>query len=176
MSRKSPLEKIIDAAAERMADFVRLHHDYATDAESPIEAILHAAIITEFHLGCLDHSHSFGFLYEVGTMDECEIYDRANAGRVSLMLWAQAPILNYRADILIMSKNLAGQWMKLVVECDGHDFHERTKEQAAKDRSRDREMQGAGYTVFRFTGAEIYRDPVKCAQQVVAWADKAIFG
>jgi hypothetical protein len=54
----------------------------------------------------------------------------------------------------------------VIVECDGHDFHERTKEQAAKDRSRDRRMQAEGYKVFRFTGAEIWADAVGCAREV----------
>ena len=37
---------------------------------------------------------------------------------------------------------------QVVVECDGHDFHERTKEQAANDRERDRGLQGLGFSVF----------------------------
>jgi hypothetical protein len=46
--------------------------------------------------------------------------------------------------------------LKLAIEIDGHNFHERTKAQAKRDRSRDRALTSAGYTVFRFTGAEIY--------------------
>lgn len=56
---------------------------------------------------------------------------------------------------------------KLVVECDGHKFHEKTPEQAKKDKSRDRDLLSRGYPVIRFTGSEIYRDPLKCAEQVV---------
>lgn len=63
-------------------------------------------------------------------------------------------------------------WRTLVVECDGHDFHERTKEQAAKDRARDRHLLLEGYEVFRFTGSELWRDPWGCAGQVIAWAEK----
>jgi very-short-patch-repair endonuclease len=60
----------------------------------------------------------------------------------------------------------------LAVECDGHDFHERTKEQAARDRSRDRALQAAGYTVMRFTGSELYRDPMRCVREVLEWAHR----
>ncbi len=49
-----------------------------------------------------------------------------------------------------------------VIECDGHDFHERTKEQAQRDKKRDRELQAAGYKVFRFTGSEIWRSRGEC--------------
>ena len=54
----------------------------------------------------------------------------------------------------------------IIVECDGHDYHERTKEQAAHDKSRDRFLVAEGYRVMRFTGYEIYRDPLKCAREV----------
>lgn len=77
----------------------------------------------------------------------------------------QVPILTYRADFVIC-ENTENPSL-IVVECDGHDFHERTKEQAERDRRRDREMQSAGYRVFRFTGREIYRDAFKCADEVI---------
>jgi hypothetical protein len=56
----------------------------------------------------------------------------------------------------------------IAVECDGHDFHEKTKEQAAADKARDREIVAAGITVLRFTGSEIWKDAEKCAQEVEA--------
>lgn len=65
-------------------------------------------------------------------------------------------------------------WRTLIIECDGHDFHERTKEQAKRDRSRDRDAQMEGATVFRFTGAELYRDSWDCASRVIDWAMRGI--
>jgi len=67
--------------------------------------------------------------------------------------------------------NLSVNWadgtgIKIAVECDGHDFHEKTKEQAKKDRQRERALTSAGYTVVRFTGSEIYKDPYKCAEEL----------
>lgn len=55
---------------------------------------------------------------------------------------------------------------RLIVECDGHDFHEKTKEQAARDKRRDRTLQALGYKVFRFTGSEVYKDAIACAKEV----------
>lgn len=55
---------------------------------------------------------------------------------------------------------------RLVVEIDGHDFHKRTKEQARRDKSRDRFMTLEGYTILRFTGSEIYREPTQAANEV----------
>jgi hypothetical protein len=57
-----------------------------------------------------------------------------------------------------------------VIEIDGHDFHERTKEQAAADRKRDRVLSALGYTVIRFTGSEVYAAPSDCAREAVALA------
>jgi very-short-patch-repair endonuclease len=78
----------------------------------------------------------------------------------------QHELLSYRVDAALWFRNYQGELIGLVIECDGHDYHERTKKQAARDRSRDRELLTAGYYVMRFTGAEIYADPAKCARQV----------
>lgn len=55
---------------------------------------------------------------------------------------------------------------RIAVECDGHEWHERTKEQAARDKSRDRALVAAGWRVIRFTGSEIWADPRRCALEV----------
>ena len=65
--------------------------------------------------------------------------------------------------------------MRLIVECDGHDYHERTKEQAKRDRARDRMLQEKGYTIYRFTGSELFNGAFECATQVVRWAENAVW-
>lgn len=79
---------------------------------------------------------------------------------------AQAPILGgkYRADFLIEDEP---EGVLIVVECDGHGHHERTREQAIRDRKRDRAMTAAGIRVLRFTGSEIHADAVACVKEVV---------
>lgn len=47
---------------------------------------------------------------------------------------------------------------KIVIECDGHEFHEKTKEQAKNDKSRDRYLVSQGYKVLHYTGSEIYNN------------------
>ena len=51
---------------------------------------------------------------------------------------------------------------KLGVELDGHDFHERTKEQVTYRNQRDRDLAADGWTVLHFSGSELYRDPTSC--------------
>ena len=87
-------------------------------------------------------------------------------------LLAQLPIDRYRVDFAL-SSSAAGDhrddsplpWI-VVVECDGHEFHDRTKEQARRDKSRDRFLTAFGAKVMRFTGAEIYADADACAEEV----------
>lgn len=98
-----------------------------------------------------------------------------------LVLFAQAEITPYRVDFLVCSDfgadveqtNALGHppW-GMVIECDGHEFHERTKAQARRDRQRDRIMTMAGITVFRFTGSEIYRSGESCALEALEMAAK----
>lgn len=57
---------------------------------------------------------------------------------------------------------------KLGIELDGHDFHERTKEQVAARNTRDRDLTAAGWTVLHYSGSELYRDPIACVAEVIA--------
>jgi very-short-patch-repair endonuclease len=72
---------------------------------------------------------------------------------------------SYTIDFMVESPN--GK-VRLAVELDGHDFHERTKEQAAHDRARERAIVRHGYAIFRFTGSEVFRNPRRCVEEVVA--------
>lgn len=76
----------------------------------------------------------------------------------------QEQIGDYRVDFLALPAVESNK--KIVIECDGHNFHERTKEQAQRDKKRDRDLQSSGYSVFRFTGSELWRDPEKCANEI----------
>lgn len=78
----------------------------------------------------------------------------------------------YRADFLIGNAEVPD--LRLVVEVDGHDFHERTKEQAARDRSRDRAMLAEGLHVMRFTGSEIWNRPGECAREVRRFVEERL--
>jgi very-short-patch-repair endonuclease len=71
---------------------------------------------------------------------------------------------DFRIDFAFIDEPLT-----VFIECDGHDFHQRTKEQAARDRARDRIIQQAGYSILRFTGAEITRDSLACAESIFAF-------
>lgn len=143
--------------------------------ESPIEKVFFAAL---WSLGRLEHLdigevRSFDPSNTAETASSFGSNDAHSSERIGLV--AQANVLGHRVDFLIRSRPtdpISDAWRWAIVECDGHDYHERTAEQAERDRSRDREFQQSGYRVFRFTGREIVRDPVKCAMEVLSWADE----
>lgn len=118
---------------------------YLERCESPIEQMLFVTIAHSTR----DIARKFGINHKV----EFSILPQENADP-------------YRIDIGL-SIFIDGEIIiRIAVECDGHDYHEKTKEQAARDKARDRELTKQGYIVVRFTGSEIYKDPWKCADQV----------
>lgn len=156
MSRK-PFQKIvkftqdlIESEADWVEEFCGKH------TESPIEKILATAIF-------MNGRFCQGGSLQLITAPEADL-----SAWGSIRFEFQKHIGDYRADFLLTMWG-GNRPVCLVIECDGHDFHERTKEQAARDRSRDRQMTLSGYKVLRFTGSEIFRDPMKCAEQVFEW-------
>jgi very-short-patch-repair endonuclease len=76
-----------------------------------------------------------------------------------------------RVDFLITMKirplTGASKRSQLVVECDGHDWHERTGEQAKKDRTRDRRLQALDLAVFRYTGSDAWEHVFGAAKEAI---------
>jgi very-short-patch-repair endonuclease len=62
----------------------------------------------------------------------------------------------------------------LAVELDGYDFHDRTREQATKDRRRERAIIRSGVPLLRFSGAEICREPRSCVLEVISFVEGLI--
>lgn len=78
----------------------------------------------------------------------------------------QSQIGNHRVDFLV-----GCSWgkVKAIVECDGREWHHSTREQIERDRQRDKELEEAGFKVFRFPGTQIFNAPFDCATDVVHW-------
>jgi|GEM_PF-6981979 len=88
-----------------------------------------------------------------------------------LAVFPQHCIGRYRVDFGIGPRGVPER-VFMAVECDGHDFHERTKEQASHDRSRDRALLALGIPTMRFTGSEIWNKGYECADEVWKFARK----
>ena len=87
-------------------------------------------------------------------------------GKRYLVIRQQMKVEKYRADFLIEIKGGNVETSYYVVEIDGHDFHEKTKEQVKRRNERDRFFASKGMTVIRFSGSEVYNDPDGCVESV----------
>jgi very-short-patch-repair endonuclease len=79
-----------------------------------------------------------------------------NFDPLELEVLTQMKLGPYIVDFLVIYEKLN---LKIVVECDGHDFHEKTKKQAAHDKKRDRFLTKNGFILLRYTGSQICENP-----------------
>lgn len=111
------------------------------DVESPMEALF-AASMRIIH-----------------KMDDYESIFRFEQFR------SQVVIGRYRLDFAICGEGSRGTY-RIGVEIDGHEFHDRTKEQASSDRRKDRELTTTGWRIIRFTGSDVHRNGLGCAKEL----------
>ncbi len=128
----------------------------ARRCESPIEALLGAALLFSDRFNGMPG-------YPLALARQDELPDWTTEAR---LLIPQFQLCGYRIDWVYRD----GQNLTFI-ECDGREFHERTKEQAARDKKRDREIQAHG-PILRFTGSEIWADPFHCAAQIETFVDE----
>jgi very-short-patch-repair endonuclease len=141
---------------------IEFNHAAANLCGSPIEQMLLASLIW------------IGYGYEGGPVEVWDSTMPFGKPQSDVVIAPQYQIEQHRVDFGIFINGVAKEEIRIVVECDGHDFHEKTKEQAARDKSRDRDLQIAGWKVLRYTGSEIWRDQEACAINVSKLATNEI--
>src|SRR4051794_874198 len=72
----------------------------------------------------------------------------------------------YKIDFLVYNPD---RRLRVGVELDGHDFHEKSYDQVRRDKQRERAIVRQGITVLRFSGSEVVRDARKCVREVVTF-------
>lgn len=135
--------------------------------ESPIEIMFLSALL----------AHEFGASVDSNLMQEG--HSQAVESGLDTSVYADArmpggylflqPTMHLRGrkirmDFASISVNCVS---KVCIEVDGHDFHEATKEQAQRDKSRDRYLQAMGWKVVRFTGSEVSRNAWQCVEDLL---------
>ena len=77
----------------------------------------------------------------------------------------------YYADIGIYGDEYVNCFLKenftLIIECDGYEFHQKTKKQVEQDNKREYDIKMLGYDVLRFSGSEIYNDVDLCVDKIL---------
>ena len=157
------------SAQELLADIVECSADGIGNASrygSPIEHLLARAFIVLSKLRYPEVS-----LDDRQGITDMELLDEqlmeGSPYRLFVLIAPQVQIGKYRVDFVARYIYGLDGAAGLIVECDGHEFHEKTKEQAARDKARDRFFASCGYRVMRFTGSEIWANPIACAEQVI---------
>jgi very-short-patch-repair endonuclease len=143
--------------ADRFAELANLYNGHQT--QSPIEDMLLGALLW---IQC----NWAGFpRHDLGDGPRSDEHFARSEEMLTFTITPQATLSGCRVDFLLWFKigRIVGG---IAVECDGHAFHEKTKEQAARDKDRDRKVLLSGYPVMRFAGSEIFRDATACAEQV----------
>jgi len=141
---------------------------------SPIESRLLAALVelapqlgAELHI-----CHGWRSFSEqpVDHADDASYRAACDPPIAKVVVFPQALLDGYRVDFFAsLHRAYFGQTLVnwVAVECDGHDWHERTPQQAAYDRARDRALLRNGVITIRFTGSEINRDANQCAREAI---------
>lgn len=84
-------------------------------------------------------------------------------------------VKKYVADFVFDTDGEFGQFyssehaLKLVIECDGHEYHKISKKQVKYDNERDLDLKMNGYEVLHFSGSQIYQNPWKCAEDAIKY-------
>ena len=154
------MEKICESPLERLF-FIELVEILRENiyVECPIELILERdnnrrvalrVSLTDNDLSLWAKTTGFGIRHEIEVIPQFEIVIESE------------PVWKYRVDFLIrvweyFPEKPRSLVIAVAVELDGHDFHERTKEQAQRDKHRDRQINKQAIIVLRYTGSEIFR-------------------
>lgn len=94
-----------------------------------------------------------------------------------LKLEPQKPIRTdegqYYLDFLVTPTDGIDEQITVAIELDGHEFHEKTKDQALADKRRERAILRAGVAdylvVLRFTGREVVQNCKQCIGEVIGY-------
>jgi len=81
---------------------------------------------------------------------------------------------SYAVDFLIVPADPALDQVKIAIELDGHEFHEKTHQQVRHDKARERAIVQQGVTVLRFSGSEVVRNARGCVEEVEKFLRKTI--
>lgn len=138
MDAKGIIKKYLDAEERRLNALV-------SETESPIEEIFCAAV------------HTSGFL------EDLRFY--MNLPDIPYMK-SQVKVGPYRVDFEIGLPGSLEKISKILIECDGHEYHHSTPEQVSRDGRRDRFLTKEGYMVFRISGTEIVNDIESVLQEL----------
>ncbi len=127
---------------------------------SPIEQIIYVAMKAVFQIISVPQSEPY---YDING------HDRIGNGYYII---PQPSIGKYRVDFIIGFvgvRNRKQYRKEVIVECDGHEFHDKDKKQRAFEKARDRYFQKEGKSILHYTGSEIVTTPIHVAAEIISF-------
>ena len=79
------------------------------------------------------------------------------------------PNNNFKDVLTVVDFYIEKKGVKLCIYTDGHTYHERTEEQAQRDRNIDRKLQELGFQVLRYTGKEVNENMSRIIGDIQNW-------
>ena len=154
-----------------------IHLEYLYNStESPIEKAMACALSLVAHEKAANvrfktNGNTFGDFDEDPDFIQISTQEKIGKYRVDFLITYTESVPDFDNKTTmkdgVVIPGVKTETTSLIVECDGHDFHDRTKEQASRDRARDRELKKLGYEVFRYTGSDIWADVYGCATESI---------
>jgi hypothetical protein len=131
-------------------------------AESPIESVFAMwwGVITAFHPEALQPEP---LPFSLIAQQTIELVD-GSVKRADFCLMCTD------ATVVTGAAKAGREWVPVLIEIDGHTYHERTREQVTDRNQRDRDLQAAGFIVLHFSFDEVSREPHRCIAEVLSAA------
>ncbi|MRT94596.1 endonuclease domain-containing protein [Ancylomarina sp. 16SWW S1-10-2] len=81
------------------------------------------------------------------------------------------PKNNFKEVLTVADFYIEKKDVKLCVYTDGHTYHERTEEQAQRDKRIDRKLQELGFQVLRYTGKDVNENTGFIMAEIKKWIE-----
>lgn len=152
---------------KKFIDQVNMNLMFFDQIESPIEQMFFIAFM------------GYTKLYDVNLIPISNDHVSGQRDFNTVFITPQKVIGSYKVDFLLSHIDINDTHIDLIVELDGHDFHDKNKEQRAYEKSRDRYFSRNGYKTLHFTGSEVFNHPFKvvleCLSQLTVSSEDMLF-
>lgn len=140
------------------------------DIEKIIEKTMFRALQSRYHRYFADHPDATALLIDRKLSDISRfLTEKGQKG-----VYSEGDI-DYKMDFFLYldcfsMEDPQGKKFKfpffVAIECDEHDYHEKTKDRTKKDKAKDNKLITGSLNILRFTASEITSDTDKCIEEI----------
>lgn len=160
---RKQVELVTQWAAEQMSDEIGMHLSMRSTRpgfDSPLEAVFDMWWQAMSRMNHIDHG--------ITLVPQKAVEVNGRRYRLDFSVEPTFDYMRVRAEYGVV-------WPLIGVELDGHDYHERTREQVIQRNERDRDLQSAGWLILHYSGSELVKDPYACLTDCYDKASRAIW-